>query len=102
VFDRKSGKLIKKVALSDHPNNISVTKNGDRIVVAIARGKGGLDIVDAATLTLKKTISANGGRLHKRLRDAGQQNMWLAARSRQKHFMSSTSTRSNWPGDADG
>jgi len=64
VYDRKSGKLIKKVALSDHPNNISVTKNGDRIVVAIARGKGGLDIVDAATLTLKKTISTNGGRLH--------------------------------------
>src|SRR5580693_5971014 len=64
VFDRKSGKLIKKVPLSDHPNNISVTKNGDRIAVAIARGKGGLDIVDAATLTLKKTISANGGRLH--------------------------------------
>jgi YVTN family beta-propeller protein len=64
VYDRKSGKLIKKVPLSDHPNNISVTKNGDRIVVAIARGKGGFDIVDAATLTLKKTISANGGRLH--------------------------------------
>jgi YVTN family beta-propeller protein len=64
VFERKSGKLIKKVPLSDHPNNISVTKNGDRIAVAIARGKGGLDIVDAATLTLKKTISANGGRLH--------------------------------------
>src|SRR6202167_5712224 len=64
VFDRKSGKLIKKVALSDHPNNISVTRNGDRIVVAIARGRGGLDIVDAATLTLKKTISTNGGRLH--------------------------------------
>jgi YVTN family beta-propeller protein len=64
VFDRKTGKLIKKVTLSGHPNNISVTKNGDRIVVAIARGKGGLDIVDAATLTLKKTISANSGRLH--------------------------------------
>jgi YVTN family beta-propeller protein len=64
VYDRKTGKLIKKVALSDHPNNISVTKTGDRIVVAIARGVGGLDIVDAATLTLKKTISTNGGRLH--------------------------------------
>src|SRR6202167_6209236 len=64
VFDRKSGKLIKKVPLSDHPNNISVTKNGDRIVVAIARGNGGLDIVDAATLTLKKTISSNGGPPH--------------------------------------
>src|SRR3984957_20345589 len=64
VYDRKTGKLIKKVQLSDHPNNISVTKTGDRIVVAIARGRGGLDIVDAATLTLKKTISTNGGRLH--------------------------------------
>jgi YVTN family beta-propeller protein len=64
VLDRKTGKLIKKVPLSDHPNNIAVTHNGDRIVVAIARGKGGLDIVDAATLTLKKTISTNGGRLH--------------------------------------
>jgi YVTN family beta-propeller protein len=64
VYDRKTGKLIKKVPLSDHPNNISVTKTGDRIVVAIARGQGGLDIVDAATLTLKKTISTNGGRLH--------------------------------------
>src|ERR1700685_3659944 len=64
VFDRKSGKLIKKVALSDHPNNISVTRNGDRIIVAIARGRGGLDIVDAATLTLKKTISTHGGRPH--------------------------------------
>jgi YVTN family beta-propeller protein len=62
VYDRKSGKLMKKVQLSDHPNNISVTKSGDRIVVAIARGKGGLDIVDANTLTLKKTIPA--GRLH--------------------------------------
>jgi YVTN family beta-propeller protein len=64
VFDRKTGALIKKVKLSDHPNNISVTKNGDRIVVAIARGQGGLDIVDSATLTLKKTIPTNGGRLH--------------------------------------
>jgi YVTN family beta-propeller protein len=64
VFDRKTGKLIKKVELSDRPNNIAVTKNGDRIAVAIARGKGGLDIVDAATLTLKKTIPNGGGRLH--------------------------------------
>jgi YVTN family beta-propeller protein len=64
VYDRKTAALIKKVELSDHPNNIGVTANGDRIVVAVARGKGGLDIVDANTLTLKKTISTNGGRLH--------------------------------------
>jgi YVTN family beta-propeller protein len=64
VYDRKTAALIKKTELSDHPNNIAVTKNGDRIVVAIARGKGGLDIVDASTLTLKKTIPTGGGRLH--------------------------------------
>jgi len=39
VFDRSSGALIKKVPLSNHPNNIAVTKTGDRILVAIARGE---------------------------------------------------------------
>jgi YVTN family beta-propeller protein len=61
VLDRKSGKLIKKVALSGHPNIVATAKNG-KIAVAIARGKGGLDIIDGDTLTLKKTIPA--GRLH--------------------------------------
>lgn len=61
VLDRKTGNLIKKVTLSGHPNIVAVTKAG-KIVVAIARGKGGLDIIDGNTLTLKKTIPA--GRLH--------------------------------------
>jgi YVTN family beta-propeller protein len=62
VLDRKTGKLIKKVTLSGHPNIVAVNKAGDKIVVAIARGQGGLDIIDGNTLTLKKTIPA--GRLH--------------------------------------
>ena len=62
AFDRKSGKLIKQVRLSNRPNNIAVAKDG-RIVVGIARGEGALDIIDPATLTLKKTIPLNG-RLH--------------------------------------
>jgi YVTN family beta-propeller protein len=61
VLDRKSGKLIKKVTLSGHPNIVAVAKSG-KIVVAIARGKGGLDVIDGDTLTLKTTIPA--GRLH--------------------------------------
>ena len=40
VFDRESGALIKKVPLSNHPNNIAVTKQGDRVLVGIARGAG--------------------------------------------------------------
>ena len=63
VFDRESGTLIKKIALSNYPNNIAVTKNGDRVVVAIAREPGAVDIIDTKTLTLKKTVPVHG-RLH--------------------------------------
>jgi YVTN family beta-propeller protein len=63
VFDRQSGALIKKIALSNHPNNIAVTRNGDRVVVAIAREPGAVDVIDTRTLTLKKTIPVHG-RLH--------------------------------------
>ena len=62
VFDQKTGNLIKKVTLSNHPNNIAVTKDG-RIVVAIARGEGALDIIDPVKLEVKKTIPTKG-RLH--------------------------------------
>ena len=62
VFDQKSGQLIKKVALSNHPNNIAVAKDG-RILVGIARGEGALDIIDPAKLERVKTIPTHG-RLH--------------------------------------
>ena len=62
VFDRKSGTLVKKVALSAHPNNIAVAKDG-RIVVGIARDPGALDIIDPATLTRTKSVPVHG-RLH--------------------------------------
>jgi YVTN family beta-propeller protein len=63
VFDRESGALVKKVALSNRPNNIAVTKSGDRILVGIARGPGAVDVIDAKTLTLSKSILVKG-RLH--------------------------------------
>jgi YVTN family beta-propeller protein len=63
VFDRASGALIKKVPLSNHPNNIAVTKAGDRILVGIARGTGAVDVIDASTLARTKSILVNG-RLH--------------------------------------
>src|SRR6266446_146091 len=62
VFDQKTNKLIKKVVLSGHPNNIAVAKDG-RIVVAIARDPGALEIIDGNTLTSKIRIQTNG-RLH--------------------------------------
>jgi YVTN family beta-propeller protein len=63
VFDRVSGTLTKKVPLSNHPNNIAVSKSGDRILVGIARAPGAVDVIDARTLTRAKSIPVNG-RLH--------------------------------------
>jgi YVTN family beta-propeller protein len=62
VFEQKTGNLIKKIKLSNHPNNIAVTKDG-RVVVGIARGEGALDIIDPVKLEVKKTIPTHG-RLH--------------------------------------
>ena len=62
VFNQKTGALIKKVTLSNHPNNIAVAKDG-RILVGIARGQGALDIIDPVKLEVVKTIPTHG-RLH--------------------------------------
>src|SRR5215831_20621400 len=60
AFDQKTGNLIKKVTLSNHPNNIAVAGDG-RILVGIARGNGALDIIDPVSLEVKKTIPTQGG-----------------------------------------
>src|SRR2546430_7436368 len=60
VFDRKTGAPIKKVPLSDHPNNIAITKDGGRVVVGIARDPGALDVIDTASLTRTNSIRADG------------------------------------------
>ena len=60
VFDQKTGNLMKKIKLSNHPNNIAVASDG-RILVGIARGNGALDIIDPVKLEVKKTIPTQGG-----------------------------------------
>jgi YVTN family beta-propeller protein len=61
VLDRKSGKIVKKIPLSGHPNNIAVTQDGGRVLVCIRNNPGAVDIVDTASLTLKKSIPVKGG-----------------------------------------
>src|SRR5262249_56622825 len=61
--DCESAVLLKKVPLRKHPNNVAVTKNGDRILVCIAVGAGAVDVIDVKTLTRTKSILVNG-RLH--------------------------------------
>jgi YVTN family beta-propeller protein len=59
VLDR-SGKVLKKTPLSDRPNNIAITSDGSKIAVGIRGGSGALDLVDAASMRLIKSIPVKG------------------------------------------
>lgn len=58
--DTKTGKLIAKVPLSGHPNNLSISKDGQRLFVAIAVAPGAVDVIDTATLKKIKSIPVKG------------------------------------------
>jgi YVTN family beta-propeller protein len=60
VVDAKTLKVMKKVKLSGHPNNVAVGKDGRRVYVAIIQEPGGVDVVDTATLARVKTIRTKG------------------------------------------
>ena len=64
VVDQKSGKIINKVRLSGHPNNIAVTNDGRDVLVCIARAPGALDVVDTTSMEVVKTIPVSKGPLH--------------------------------------
>ncbi|HEX7138817.1 MAG TPA: beta-propeller fold lactonase family protein [Vicinamibacterales bacterium] len=61
VADAKSLKVIKKIPLTNHPNNIAVGKDGKHVYAAIVAGAGAVDVIDAATLTRIKSIRTEGG-----------------------------------------
>src|SRR5918911_2901978 len=50
VADAKTLKVIKKIPLTNHPNNVAVSKNGARVYVAIVGGPGAVDVIDTASL----------------------------------------------------
>ena len=60
VVDAKTLKVVKKIALTSHPNNVSISKDGRRVYVAIATAPGAVDVIDTTTLTRAKTIPVQG------------------------------------------
>ena len=60
VVDAKSLKVTNSVPLSGHPNNISISKDGKRVYVAIARAPGAVDVIDTTTLERAKSIPVKG------------------------------------------
>ena len=61
VADLKTLKVIKHIPLTNHPNNIAVSKDGKRVYAAIVAGTGAIDVIDATTLTRVKSIRTEGG-----------------------------------------
>jgi YVTN family beta-propeller protein len=59
--DTKTGKLLGKAALSGHPNNIAISKDGRRVFVGILSGAGAVEVVDTASLKSIKIIVVKGG-----------------------------------------
>jgi YVTN family beta-propeller protein len=60
AVDAKTLKVIKRVPLSGHPNNMAVGKDGRRVYVGIIQAPGGVDVIDTASLTRVKTIPTKG------------------------------------------
>src|SRR5439155_19977 len=60
IVDSKTLKVIKRVPLSGHPNNIAVGKDGRRVYVAIIQEPGGVDVIDTASMARVKTIKTKG------------------------------------------
>jgi YVTN family beta-propeller protein len=59
--DTKTGKLLGKAALSGHPNNIAISKDGRRVFVSIVAAPGAVEVVDTASLKSIKRIAVKGG-----------------------------------------
>ena len=61
VADAKTLAVIKRIPLSNHPNNVAISRDGKRVYAAIAIGAGAVDVIDTATLTRVKSIRTEGG-----------------------------------------
>jgi YVTN family beta-propeller protein len=61
VADLKTLKVTKSIPLTNHPNNVAVSRDGRRVYAAIVAGAGAVDVIDTGTLTRVKSIRTEGG-----------------------------------------
>ena len=61
VVDAKTLQTIKKIALTGRPNNISISKDGRRVYVAIVSAPGAVDVIDTSSMEKVKSIATKGG-----------------------------------------
>jgi YVTN family beta-propeller protein len=61
IVDGRSLKVIERVPLSDRPNNLSISRDGRKVYVAIIAAPGAVDVIDTAAMKLAKTVPTKGG-----------------------------------------
>jgi YVTN family beta-propeller protein len=61
VVDTKTLAVTKKIPLSGRPNNITISKDGGKVYVAIVAQPGAVDVIDTVSLTKVKSIPTQGG-----------------------------------------
>jgi len=61
AVDTKTGKHLGAAPLSGRPNNISISKDGKRVFVAIVQSPGAVDVIDTAAMKNIKSIAVKGG-----------------------------------------
>ena len=59
--DARTLRVVSKVPLSGHPNNLAVGKDGRKVYVSIRSEPGGVDVIDTAGKRLAKTVRTKGG-----------------------------------------
>src|SRR5882762_9192077 len=60
VVEGKTLKVINKIPLSGHPNNIAIGRDGRRVYVGIIQAPGGVDVIDTASMKNVKTLQTKG------------------------------------------
>ena len=60
VVDARTLKVVKRIPLSGHPNNMAVGKDGKRVYVGIIQAPGGVDVIDTVSMQRVKTIPTKG------------------------------------------
>src|SRR5580693_5452654 len=56
AVDTKTGKRVGMAQLTGRPNNVSISKDGARVFVAIVQQPGAVDVVDTASMRNIKSI----------------------------------------------
>jgi YVTN family beta-propeller protein len=60
VVDAKTLKVLTRVPLTAHPNNMAVGKDGKYVFVGIIQDPGGVDVIETATHTKIKNVPTKG------------------------------------------